>query len=239
MNVLIVYAHPEPQSFCAAMKNAALATLRADGHTVVVSDLYAMQWKAVADADDFVSRANPDYLVYALEQREAFKTGTLAPDVRRELDKLIAADLVIFQFPLYWYSMPAIMKGWIDRVLVSGYCYGGLRFYDRGGLQGKRAMLGVTLGGQPHMFSPDGVHGELDLLLSHVLRGTLGYVGFTVLPPFYAFHVPYISSAARQEMLEQFSQRLRQLDTLPPLSLPSLDDFDARLYPLSRFGCQV
>jgi len=237
MNVLIVNAHHEPQSFCAAMKDTAVETMRAEGHEVMVSDLYAMDWKAVADAADFERRSNPDYLVYALEQREAFKAGALSADIRAELDKLIRADLVIFNFPLYWYSMPAIMKGWIDRVLVSGYCYGGMRFYDRGGLKGKRAMLAVTLGGQPHMFSRAGVHGELNGLLSHVLRGTLAYVGFSVLPPFYAYHVPYISAEARQAYLDQYRKRLQQLDSLPPLQFPSMDDFDENLYPLYMLEC--
>ncbi|MGE5384692.1 MAG: NAD(P)H-dependent oxidoreductase [Betaproteobacteria bacterium] len=232
MNVLIVFAHPEPQSFNAAMKDRSVEVLRAQGHEVVVSDLHAMGWKAVADAGDFAARANPDYLVYALEQRHGFRDGTLAADIRGELDKLMWADLVIFHFPLYWYSMPAIMKGWVDRVLISGLCYGGLRFYDRGGLRGKRAMLAVTLGGQPHMFSRAGVHGDLHLLLSHILRGTLAYVGFSVLPPFFAFHVPYISVEARQQTLQRYEQHLKGLETLPPLGFPSLDDFDEGLYPL-------
>ncbi len=232
MNVLIVFAHPEPQSFNAAMKDRSVEVLRAQGHEVVVSDLHAMGWKAVADADDFGVRANPDYLVYALEQRHGFRDGTLSPDIRAELDKLVWADLVIFHFPLYWYSMPAIMKGWIDRVLISDLCYGGLRFYDRGGLTGKRAMLAITLGGQPHMFSRVGVHGDLQALLSHILRGTLAYVGFTVLPPFFAFHVPYISAEARRETLEQYESHLKGLETLQPLRFPSLDDFDEALYPL-------
>jgi putative NADPH-quinone reductase len=54
---------------------------------------------------------------------------------------LLKADLVIFNFSIYWFSMPVIMKGWIDRVLVSGVCYGGKRFYDQGGLAGKKSML--------------------------------------------------------------------------------------------------
>lgn len=237
MKVLIVFAHHEPQSFCTAMKDKAVAVLQAGGHEVVVSDLHAMNWKAVADAADFGGRANPDYLVYAMEQRHAFQQGRLSADVRAELDKVAWADLVIFHFPLYWYSMPAIMKGWVDRVLVSGYCYGGMRFYDRGGLKGKRAMLAVTLGGRPHMFSRVGVHGELQLLLSHILRGTLAYVGFTVLPPFFAYHVPYISGEERRGILGEYQDQLEGLESLQPLSFPSLDDFDENLFPTALAEC--
>ncbi|KWR89132.1 NAD(P)H-dependent oxidoreductase [Cupriavidus sp. IDO] len=234
MHVLIVFAHNEPQSFNAAMKTTAVEEFEAQGHQVKVSDLYAMQWKAVADHDDFGSRANADYLVYALEQRHGYEKKTLAPDILGELEKLEWADLVIFNFPIYWFSMPAILKGWVDRVLISGKCYGGMRFYDRGGLRGKKAMLAVTIGGQPHMLTEGGIHGELEEMLRPILRGTLGYSGMTVLPPFVAHHVPYIKPEARAELLEQYRQRLRQIDSLAPLRFPSMDDFDDMLHPLNQ-----
>lgn len=60
--------------------------------------------------------------------------------MRAELDKLLACDLLVLSFPVFWFSVPAILKGWIDRVLVSGSVYGGMRFYDRGGFKGKRAV---------------------------------------------------------------------------------------------------
>ncbi|HEX4870310.1 MAG TPA: NAD(P)H-dependent oxidoreductase, partial [Moraxellaceae bacterium] len=120
MNVLIVHAHPEPRSFTASMLHTAVADLTAAGHQVEVSDLYAMDWNPVASADDFGSRKNPDYLVYALEQRHAYEAGTIAPDIAAELEKLKRADLLILNFPVYWFSVPAMLKGWIDRVLISG-----------------------------------------------------------------------------------------------------------------------
>lgn len=88
--------------------------------------------------------------------------------------------------------MAAIMKGWIDRVFVSGLCYGGRRICDRGGLKGKSAMLAVSLCGRQHMFGEGAVHGDLEIMLRPILRGTLAYVGLTVLAPFVAYHVPYI-----------------------------------------------
>ncbi len=233
MNVLIVHAHNEPQSFNTAMKDLAVVELSTQGHTVETSDLYAMAWNPVASAADFSGRSNPDYLVYALEQRHNHKSGMLAPDIQSELDKLLRADLVIFNFPIYWFSMPAIMKGWLDRVLVSGVCYGGTRFYDRGGLTGKKAMLAVTIGGQPHMLMEGGIHGDLNEMLRPILRGTLAYTGMTVLPPFVAHHVPYISHGERSAVLEQYRTRLRGLHDLQPLHFVHMDQFDDKLCPLS------
>jgi NAD(P)H dehydrogenase (quinone) len=210
MHILIIHAHNEPQSFNAAMKDLAVEELREQGHSVEVSDLYAMSWNPIASAADFGSRVNSEYLTYALEQRHNCSQRTLAPDIQKELDKLLEADLVIFNFPIYWFSMPAIMKGWIDRVLVSGVCYGAKRFYDQGGLVGKKAMLAITVGGQPHM-----------------------YTGMTVLPTFVAYHVPYISQEARVTQLAMYRQHLRSLDTLQALSFVSLDEFDEKLHPIS------
>lgn len=231
MNVLIVHAHPEPQSFTTAMKDLAVQELSNAGHQVEVSDLYAMNFNPVASAADFGSRKNPDYLVYALEQRINYENQTIAPDIAAEIAKLVAADLVIFSFPLYWFSVPAILKGWIDRVLVSGLTYGGKRFYDQGGLKGKKALLSFTLGGREHMFGADAIHGEIETMLRPVLRGTLYYVGMDVLPPFIGYHVPYISPEARQQILEDYKQYLQNLDQLQPLEFPTMDQFDDKLYP--------
>ncbi|WP_045458125.1 NAD(P)H-dependent oxidoreductase [Caballeronia cordobensis] len=231
MNALIVHAHPEAASFTTAMRDAAADVLTEAGHDVRVSDLYEMKFNPVASPNDFLGRANDDYLVYALEQRHADANGLLAPDIKAELDKVVWADLIIFNFPIYWFSMPAIMKGWLDRVFVSGRCYGGMRFYDRGGLKGKKALVSLTLGGQPHMFDADGVHGPLPDLLKHLLRGTLGYLGFDVLPPFVGWHVPYISQQERTALLDAYRERLLTLDSQQPMVFPSLEDFDELLRP--------
>jgi NAD(P)H dehydrogenase (quinone) len=232
MKVLIVHAHPEPKSFTAALRDQAVATLEAQGHEVQVSDLYAMNWNPVASADDFSSRENPEYLVYALEQRLGVKSQSLAPDILQELDKLLWADLLILNFPIFWFSTPAILKGWIDRVLVSGICYGGKRFYDQGGLSGKKALVTVTLGGREHMFGDGAIHGPLEDMLRPILRGTLAYVGFDVLEPFVAWHVPYISDEARKDFLTSYQQRLEHLSDDQPMQFPRLAQFDEALYPL-------
>lgn len=231
MKVLIVHAHYEAKSFTAALKDLAVETLLTSGHEVVLSDLHAMNWNPVASVGDFGERKNPDYCTYALEQRHGFENGTLASDILAEVAKVDWCDLLILNFPIFWFSVPAIMKGWIDRVFVSGRFYGGKRFYDQGGMRGKRAMLTFTLGGQPHMFGPDAIHGEIELMLRPIMRGSLAYAGFEVLPPFAVYHVPYISQAGRQQILVDYQQRLQNLGGLEPLRFPSMGDFDERLYP--------
>jgi NAD(P)H dehydrogenase (quinone) len=233
MKTLIVHAHPEPRSFCSSMKDTAVETLRRQGHEVTVSDLYAQAFNPVASAADFESRAREDYLVYALEQRHSATKGTLAPDIAAELDKVLRADLLILNFPIFWVSVPAMLKGWIDRVLVSGKCYGGKRFYDRGGLVGKRAALSFTIGGQRHMFVPGGIHGPLEPYLLPLERGTLAYMGIGVLPAFTAWHVPYVNDEARGQTMDDYRRWLIDLPHAQPKRLPSMSEYDEALRPLN------
>ncbi|EMR6442847.1 NAD(P)H-dependent oxidoreductase, partial [Klebsiella pneumoniae] len=131
MKVLLIYAHPEPRSLNGALKNFAIRHLQQAGHEVQVSDLYAMRWKAGYDADDSGAPPVGEFWRPTLDSKQAFAQGTQSADIVAEQEKLLWADTVIFQFPLWWFSMPAIMKGWIDRVYAWGFAYGVGEHSDR------------------------------------------------------------------------------------------------------------
>jgi NAD(P)H dehydrogenase (quinone) len=235
VRVHLVHAHPEADSFVAAMRDVVVRELRARGAEITVADLHAMRFDPVLSAADFGARRNPDRLVYALEQRHGFETGTLAPDIRAEVANVLAADVLAFTFPVFWFSVPAILKGWIERVFLSGPFYGGRRIYGRGGLAGKRAFAAMSLGGRPHMFGPGAVHGELETgMMRHFFQGTLGYVGLAVHRPFVAYHVPYVDDARRRAMLDELAAHVRDLDRQPTLAMPDLDAYDETLAPKGR-----
>ena len=78
-NVFIVFAHPEPKSLNGSLKDVAIERLTGNGHHVVVSDLYAMKFKAVADGDDFIERADAGRLSYMEESRKAYEGGHKRP----------------------------------------------------------------------------------------------------------------------------------------------------------------
>lgn len=233
MKVFIVFAHHESRSFCAAMLERSIQTLRGLGHEVVVSDLHAMNFNPVASAADFTERRFPDILQYDREQKYAHEHAAFAPDVRAEIDKLLWCDFLILQFPLWWFSVPAILKGWIDRVFVNGIVYGKGKRMDSGGLAGRRAMLSITTGCYPDMVAPDGLLGDLEVNLWHLHSGTLAYAGLQVLPPSVAWSIHYTTQQQRQQYLDEYEQRLRTLDLIEPLYFHPQKDFgrDWRLAP--------
>lgn len=233
MKILIVYAHPEPHSFNAALLACAREQLLEVGHTVQVSDLYAMQFNAVASAEDFTARRFPDVLQYDREQKNASAQRGFAPDIQAEIDKLLWCDLLILQFPLWWFSVPAILKGWIDRVLVNGVAYGKGQRMETGGLKGRRAMLSVSTGCYENMVAPDGLLGDLNVNLWHLHAGTLAYSGFSVLPPFMSWSIHYTDSEKRRLYLDDYAKRMRDLEQTQPLFFHPAADFGAdwRLKP--------
>lgn len=229
VKVHLVHTHPETDSFVAGMRDAMLDAFAERGDEVTLSDLYAMRFNPVISAADFGSDSANRHVVYALEQRRAWEQGTIAADIRGEVEKVLAADLVAFTFPIFWYSTPAILKGWIDRVFLSGAFYGGRRIYGSGGLSGKRAFVAMSLGGRDHMFGRDAIHGELTLgMMKHFFQGTLGYVGFDVHEPFVAYHVPYVDEASRKDMLRDLRDAVLNLEGRAVIAMPDLSQFDER-----------
>lgn len=226
MNVFIVHAHPEPQSFNAALTNRARQTLESEGHFVRVSDLYAMRFDPVSDRRNFTTVKDADYFKQQVEEKHAAKVGGFAPDVAVEMEKLSWCDALILQFPLWWFSMPAVLKGWVDRVFALGYAYGGRRWYDDGVFAGKRAMVSLTLAGDEIIYSKTGLNGDIHDILFTINHGILRFTGFDVLPPFIAWAVARVDDRARRAYLDAYEQRLRTLAETDPIEFRSLDEYD-------------
>jgi NAD(P)H dehydrogenase (quinone) len=211
MKVLIVYAHPEPKSFNGALKETAVATLTRLGHEVEVSDLYAEGFNPVAERHDFIEQHDPELFHYQREQGHAAVGGGFAPDLAREQARFLWSETLILIYPLWWTGVPAILKGWFDRVLAFGLIYrDGLRF-EHGLMKGKRGLVCVTTGGTPERFSEGGVYGPIEPLLQSVNRAVFGYLGMEALPPFVCYAAPRVDDAARQQYLAEWEARLVEI----------------------------
>ncbi|GAA4429965.1 NAD(P)H-dependent oxidoreductase [Georgenia halophila] len=191
-----ISAHPEPRSLSGSLRRDGIAFLRERGHEVIESDLYAMRWDPVlrprdgaVSADNGARGEHEGRFRVSQDTRRAYLAGEQQPDVAAEQHKLREADAVVVQFPLWWYGLPAILKGWIDRVFVSGFAFGkdpytGRRLrFEQGPFTGKRALVVTTLGDREGSIGPRGKSGELTETLFGLLHGTFAYTGMSVLRP--------------------------------------------------------
>ncbi|USQ81413.1 NAD(P)H-dependent oxidoreductase [Ornithinimicrobium faecis] len=217
MRALWVLGHPEANSLNGRLRDVGVSALRDDGWDVVESDLYRDGFDPLLVTEGGV-------------------------DVRREQDKLRAADLLVLQFPLWWYSMPAILKGWVDRVFEAGFAYdvidpatGRARKYGDGGLAGKRALAVVTAGDRPGSLEPRGISGTIEEVLWHLLHGTFWYTGMDALPPHLVSLARDVDEERMQRLEGDLAARLRGVMSEPRIPYRPLTeehyDHGIRLLP--------
>ena len=204
MTPIVVLSHPEPTSFAAALAHTAAETLDA-----TLLDLYAEGFDPRLSADDFTDREDPARLRPMEEQLHAVRTGTLAPDVARHVELLRSTDLLVMVQPLWWFSLPAMAKGWIDRVFVNGlaYEYPGYEPWT-GPLDHVRAFAVFTSSYEPEEFEPGGRAGSVEAVLHPLLWGTFAYCGMQVLEPFIAYAADSVDDATREGYLAALRERL-------------------------------
>lgn len=217
MNVFIVHAHAEPASFNGAALRIAQSAFADAGHAVTVSDLHAMGFDPVSDRRNFTAAWDADYFKQQAEETHASEIGGFAPDIEAELRKIEACDLMIWQFPLFWFGLPAILKGWVDRVFAMGRVYGHGRMYETGAFRGKRALLSLTTGGPAAVYAADGRNGDIDAILRPIQRGMLQFTGFSVLAPHIVFGPARLDDEARMAALTGWRARLAGLGREAPI----------------------
>ncbi len=215
--VLIVHAHPEQQSFCAALKDVALQHFTEKGDLVQESNLYAMGFDPVGDQRDFKSLGNTEFFKYQLEQINACKTDGFSAELKTEMDKLVWCDLLIFNFPLWWFGLPAILKGWVDRVFAMGLVYGdGRGVYENGTFKEKTAFVTMTTGGPEMAYTSSG-NGDINTILYPVHHGMFYFAGMTVLPPFISWGPARMVPEQRTAELERYKAYLLGIESLNPI----------------------
>ncbi|XP_021365770.1 ribosyldihydronicotinamide dehydrogenase [quinone]-like isoform X2 [Mizuhopecten yessoensis] len=174
--VLIIFAHQDRKSFNGELLNVATHELESQGHTIEISDLYLQDFNPIATKCDISGNLNDKRVRNNTDGgKHCCDEGEISPEIRSEMTKLEAADLVIFQFPMYWSSTPAILKGWFDRVLQDGFAFNfeKQQILDNGLMAGKTALLSVTTGGSRSMLSDLGVSGDINVLLWPIQYGVL------------------------------------------------------------------
>lgn len=187
MKALIVFAHPNPKSFNRAVLDTVTGELNKKGAEVRVKDLYAMNWNPVLSASDF----------------EQMFSGKTPDDMAREQSDVTWANTLLFIYPIWWFSHPAMLKGWIDRVFSFGFAYHLTDQGPEGLLKNKKAVVITTSGSDKNTAEQSGL---LSTIKTSTVDGILGFTGITDVKHKNLFAVPYVDDDARKKMLEEVKE---------------------------------
>ncbi len=219
MNIFIAYWHPEPQSFNGALFAKACETFAGGGHEIKISNLFAMGFDPVSSRRNFSTVKDPQYFKQQIEELHATEVRGFSTEIEVELQKIEWCDLMVWQFPLWWFGLPAVLKGWVDRVFAMGRTYGNGHFYETGVFGGKKALLSLTTGGPEEAYISDGFNGDINSILRPIQRGILQFVGFSVLRPHIIYGPAHLDQGRRRVHLGTFAARLQNIFDEQPISV--------------------
>lgn len=225
VNIYIVLAHPERSSFNGSLVAVAREVLSANGHRVVISDLYEQNFDACEHGKHYPARRDSKRFDAQNEQRFAYQTNTLPIEVRRELDCVLWADLLVLQFPLWWFGVPAILKGWMDRVFIYEGLYSEERRFEDGLCAGKRVLLSVTTGASGRECASNGREGDARLLLWPV-QYAFHRLGFDVLEAHLIHAVRSQTACDLSPELDRFREVCGRIADRPPVPFNVNADWD-------------
>ena len=180
MHVLTVLDHPNPSSFCSAIARRFMDGALDAGHSVELADL---------NAEGFDPR-------WTMADIEADGGANAPADVLAEQARIARADAICMVFPLFWWGMPATMKGWVDRVFSWGWAYDQLDNPEGSLLRPRTGVLLVPAGARSDEMESKGYTDALETVWT---QGTFGYFGFA--PRRLELLCGATGSAARREAL--------------------------------------
>ncbi len=198
------------------MKNLVTEILSKQGHAVNVSDLYGQGFSAVAQKWDFVTTSGGHFNYMTEQKHAAHLNMAFSPDIVAEIEKVQAADLILLLTPIWWFGVPAILKGWFDRILAMGVAWDGGKIYEDGLLRGKAAMLIGPAGGPAQYYHENGRHkATITQILHPINHGTLAFCGLNVHEPYMVLNALGLNQAGREQALKELQFRLEHLVDSP------------------------
>ncbi|GKS14531.1 NAD(P)H dehydrogenase [Paenibacillus chitinolyticus] len=190
MKHLIIYAHPHTNSFNHAILDTAVSSIKRNGHDVVVRDLYELSFQPVLTTVDTAS----------------MRKGVIPEDIKTEQLHITEADVIIFIYPIWWTGLPAILKGYIDRVFAYGFAYA----LDEEGivklLKGKKGLIINTHGTPKEVYDQIGMTDGLKITSD---TGIFDFTGIETVDHLLFGSVPNVDDSARKQMLQTVKQTIQ------------------------------
>lgn len=166
MKHLIIYAHPNKASLNHHFKQTVAQILTQHNHDIIVRDLYQLNFNPILSLNDMAGQ----------------RKGEVSDDVKQEQNFISWADMVTFIYPIWWTGMPAIMKGYIDRVFSYGFAYRYDQGIQKGLLSGKEIFIINTQGKSNMEYKEIGMNQALSLTSD---KGIFSYCGFVIKQHFF------------------------------------------------------
>ena len=190
MKYLIIYAHPNPASFNHAIMETISEELRKSYKDFEVRDLYKLHFNPILSAEDLV----------------AIQNGAVPNDIKTEQDYIRTSDTLIFISPIWWSSMPAILKGYIDRVFSLKFAYDITADGIIGLLKGKKVFIVSTTGASKEDYEKMGAFKMMNMSMDMAIFQSSG---MEVIGHKYFSSVPNVSDKDRKQMLEELRLLVR------------------------------
>lgn len=185
MKTLIILAHPSENSFNAAICHKAKDHMESNKeYKVKIRDLYKLSFNPILTEDNHTT----------------FFQDKLSEEIQLEQSEISWADNLIFVFPTWWCGMPAILKGYFDRVFTNGFAF---RYTDGeadGLLKGKKAVVFQTTSQTEEFMKPSQLVSSMETVMD---LGILDYCGINVINHKFFYSVPHIDNEMREKMLKE------------------------------------
>ncbi|WZL74021.1 NAD(P)H-dependent oxidoreductase [Clostridiaceae bacterium 35-E11] len=191
MNHLIVFAHPNPKSFGKGILDAVVKASEEKGTDIRVRELYEIGFDPILKPSDFI----------------AFQNGKVPEDIAAEQEHVKWADVITFVYPVWWTSMPAILKGYVDRVFSYGFAYEYVEGVQYGLLKGRKALLFCTTGAPYEMYAENGMHKSMEQTTD---QGIFNFSGIEEVKHTFFGAVPYVDAETRAEYLKEVSKIVKE-----------------------------
>lgn len=192
MNHLIIYAHPDKESFVKKILEELIAEAQNLGHQVVLRDLLEINFNPVLGYDDLKRIRNKD----------------IAPEIIVEQEFIAKADIISVVYPIWYMSMPAIIKGYFDRTLTKGFAFDFEGQLVNGKLENKKVYL----------FSTAGLHKDFyDTMylienFNHIVDyGIFEFCGMEVISHEYFWSIPFLKNSEKKEILARVRQIVKSM----------------------------
>ncbi|KAF2342227.1 NAD(P)H-dependent oxidoreductase [Flavobacterium tistrianum] len=196
MKNLIIYAHPNPASLNHFLKNTVAESLEKSGQEAVIRDLNEINF-------------NP---VLSLQDMQGQRMGQVSDDVKTEQTFISWADRIVFVYPIWWTGMPAIMKGYIDRVFSYGFAYRYDQGIQKGLLTGKQTIIINSHGKSNAEYEAIGMGKSLELTSD---IGIFKYCGLEIKKHFYFDKADRVSAESVLEWESELKNIFRLIDKVP------------------------